>query len=120
MLAGVRPFAGDEPADRMTAILRETPRSLRGIGRQTSTTLERVVGRLLERDTTARYGSADELLRDLTREQTAQDRAIASPLRPPRVRLLALAGVAAVLFGGTSVWWKSAWNSDGAKSIAVL
>ena len=120
MLAGERPFAAEGRDDCITSILNDKPRLLRSINRQASARLERIVARLLERDPNARYHSADELLRDLTREQAERDRPVASPLRSRRAPILALAGAAAFLFGGTSVWRHFAPSPGVAKSIAVL
>jgi TolB-like protein/Tfp pilus assembly protein PilF len=126
MLTGGRPFSGREQADRIEAILNETPKPLRSIDRRIPVALERMVARLLERDAAARYGTADELLRDLTHAQAAHNPPpVAALLQSTRARLFVLAGIAVLLLGGALVWRQIEGRAAGAgdaetKSIAVL
>ena len=117
MLAGMRPFADGEPAERITSILEDTPRPLRSIDRRVPVSLDRIVRCLLERDPAARYRTADELLHDLT--QTAYEQTIPALLRSRRARLTVLAATLALLLGGASVWWQLT-KPAVTSSIAVL
>ncbi len=122
MLAGVRPFSGQEPAERIAAILGATPKPLRSINRRVPAALERIVARLLERDTATRYADADALLHDLARVQARHKRRVAALLPSPRARLAAVAGVAVLLASGGSVWRALERRAPAAdiKSIAVM
>jgi eukaryotic-like serine/threonine-protein kinase len=63
MLAGHRPFRGDTPQAILRAVGSEAPPSLNHVPPE----LERIVNRCLQKDRDQRYGSAEELVRDLER-----------------------------------------------------
>jgi len=67
MLTGRRPFRGDEKSTIAEAILRAQPDPPSTYGRDVPEVLDRLVLRLLEKNLTMRYATADELLRDLGR-----------------------------------------------------
>ena len=66
LLTGVRPFRGGNDRAVVQSILHEQPQPLREQLRDPPAALTRVVERLLQKDPSGRYGSADELLTDLT------------------------------------------------------
>lgn len=123
MLAGARPFAGNDATSRIESVLSATPPPLRTTSRRIPALLERIVARLLARDLTARYQSAGDLLRDLEGVQAAQKRLpVTALLQSPRARLLVLTGIAVLLAGATSVWrqMERRAGSATARSIAIL
>jgi serine/threonine protein kinase len=61
MLAGRRAFAGDSPADTMTAILREETPELVALAPEVPPAIARIVGRCLEKNPAARFRSAADL-----------------------------------------------------------
>lgn len=120
MLAGRRPFAGGDAAACRSSVLNDAPDPLRGGNMQVSSVLERIVTRLLERDTSARYQTADELLRDLLREQASRNGASGWLPASRRARAVAFVAAAALLLGGVSAWQQVAGGRHVARSIAVL
>lgn len=121
MLAGARPFSGQNQADRVESILGAIPPPLRASNRRVPAALARIVARLLERDTARRYLSADELLRDLTRVQLVHARLpVAALWHAPGARLLVLAGIAVLLVGATLLWRPDGSGVADARSVAVL
>ncbi len=62
MLAGIRPFQRDTPADTMSAILREEPPALRDAGRGTPPVLDKIVRHSLEKDVSVRTQTAREVV----------------------------------------------------------
>ena len=67
MLTGQKPFRGDEKVSIADAILHAQPESPSRYQPGLPDALEGIVLRLLEKDLTRRYASADDLLRDLAR-----------------------------------------------------
>jgi serine/threonine protein kinase/Tol biopolymer transport system component len=63
MLEGTRPFDGETPSDIKAAILREKPPPL-GVGREIPL-FQTIIDRALEKEVSARYQSADEIVSDL-------------------------------------------------------
>jgi TolB-like protein len=62
LLSGKRPFAGESPADVISAILREDPPPCASPQGPLSPALDRVVARCLEKDAQARFQTASDLL----------------------------------------------------------
>lgn len=120
MLAGRRPFTGSDAASCMSSVLNDTPEPLRSVNMRVSPPLERIVMRLLERDTSARYQAADELLQDLLREQASRNGEPAWFPGSRKARAVALIGAAALSLGGLSAWRHFADGRNVARSIAVL
>jgi Tol biopolymer transport system component len=110
MLCGRRAFQGETPADTLTAILRQDPPDLSGMGREIPSALERITRRCLERDPAERFQSAQDIgfaleaVRDagLTRPEAATLRRpgrrarFAAAARAPRLAVGAVAGLLAV------------------------
>ena len=116
MAAGSQAFHGSTSAVIASAILEKTPRPVRGLTPSVPVELERIIGRMLEKDRDLRYQSAADLRSDLERlrrDFNAAAPATASgetqahwPIRAGRRRLLwtaaglgiaAAAGIAAVI-----------------------
>ena len=65
MLTGRRPFTGRTNADVTTAILRDLPPTLQSVRAELPASLDRIVGRCLEKDAERRFASAAELRAEL-------------------------------------------------------
>ncbi|MCC6651082.1 MAG: protein kinase, partial [Candidatus Eisenbacteria bacterium] len=66
MLTGRRPFSGRTSADVTTSILRDLPAAVQSVRAELSPTLDRIVGRCLEKDAARRFSSAAELRAELS------------------------------------------------------
>ena len=102
MLSGRRAFAGDTPADTMTAVLKEDPPALSTTGQLPNPELERIVNRCLEKRPEARFQSSHDLaftLRSIL-SQGGSTVAHEAPRRSRRMGVIAgLVGVAIVAAG---------------------
>jgi formylglycine-generating enzyme required for sulfatase activity/dienelactone hydrolase len=119
MLGGARPFAGKDDFVVLNSILNSRPVPLAGQHEKIPAGLQRVVARALEKKPASRYGSAGELLADLTACQTALRYATAPAgtdmfrlLRRPLVAvpaaavlIAAVAGAAAIYRGNARTRW---------------
>jgi eukaryotic-like serine/threonine-protein kinase len=61
MLAGKRPFSGENAASQISSILRDAPPSLEGLRPELPAVIERIVHTCLEKDPARRYQTAAEL-----------------------------------------------------------
>jgi len=89
----------------MSAILKEEPAELSGIGRNLPPALGRIVDRCLEKDPAERFQSARDLafnLELLSREESGSGAAVALPARKGR-RWLTAAWVALALLGAAGL-----------------
>ena len=100
MLCGRRAFHGETPADTLTAILRQDPPELSGMGREIPPALERITRRCLEKDPAERFQSARDIGFAL------EDASEARSIERPRAWLgpLAAALAAGALIGGLVAW----------------
>jgi hypothetical protein len=102
MLTGRAPFHGKSGLDTVTAILRDTPPSLKGIRSDVPPELETILGRCLEKNPDARYASGNELhaaLAALGTARPAPAMGVGAVIRRPRVvvpMVLALMAVVAL------------------------
>jgi serine/threonine protein kinase len=69
MVTGSRPFDGPAASITFDALLNKTPQPVRERNPKVPAELERIIGRLLERDRAKRYSSAGKLRNDLERLQ---------------------------------------------------
>jgi eukaryotic-like serine/threonine-protein kinase len=112
MVTGSRPFDGPTTAIIFDALLNKTPPSVREQNPKVPAELERIIGRLLEKDRALRYGSAAELRNDLERLQTGLSPAAVSGRRShllkDRLRKYGVASAATFLLGvgGLFLWQK--------------
>jgi serine/threonine protein kinase/Tol biopolymer transport system component len=106
MLSGVRAFRRDTAAETMTAVLKDDPPELSGMGRLVSPTLERIVRRCLEKSPDQRFQSARDLSFALSAfsgtETSIATRAAATPRRIP---LLLWLSVALALVAVSALTW---------------
>ena len=106
MLTGARPFRGGNDRALIQAILHEDPEPVQKREPDAPRSLQRVTERLLEKDPDDRYGSANELLADLS--TTIHARATRLPTWRARSRrrqaLIASAGVLIIGLGGAALW----------------
>ena len=100
MLAGRRPFRGDNALAVMNAILTQEPEPLAEQRPDAPLPLRMMVQKLLEKDPGARYASADELLSDLGSGTAPTVSAARLPARARRWRAAAWAAALAVLLLG--------------------
>ncbi len=87
MLSGKRAFQADTPADTMSAILKEEPAELSGLGRNLPPALGRIVHRCLEKDPAERFQSARDLafnLELLGRDESGSGAVPALPAKKDR------------------------------------
>lgn len=67
MLAGRPPFRGDTATDVLAAILQARPKSIIRFSRSVPDELDRIVEKILEKERSDRYKSAEQLIADLRR-----------------------------------------------------
>ncbi|HEX2644371.1 MAG TPA: protein kinase [Thermoanaerobaculia bacterium] len=108
MLAGRRPFRGDQEQAVIYALLHEAPEPLARLRPDVPPELDRIVQRLLAKDPAARYASADEVFADLRRLFGEASGAYFAPTLPgwggpardPRRLWAVVLAVALVALGG--------------------
>jgi formylglycine-generating enzyme required for sulfatase activity/tRNA A-37 threonylcarbamoyl transferase component Bud32/dienelactone hydrolase len=91
MVCGRRPFAAETPLATVAAILEASPERPSRYRREVPDSVERIIGRCLQKDPANRYGSASDVARELT--------GLVSP--PTRRRILAIA-LAVLVVGATA------------------
>ena len=105
MVTASRPFDGPTTAIVFDALLNKTPTPVRGRNPKVPEALERIIGRLLEKDRELRYGSAAELRGDLERLQLGLRPAAPFGRRRPLLRLaIAAAAVIIVAVAVAGLW----------------
>ena len=120
MATGSRPFDGATAPTIFGALLNKTPQSVRERNPQVPAELERIIGKLLEKDRALRYTSAAELREDLERLQTGSISAAPRTAAPPSfVRLRTPVAVAAVLGILAAAGWFF-WRNHAGQSIDSL
>ena len=109
MLTGEVPFKGDRDVSIIYSIVHEEPKSLKVRKPPVPVELQHVIARALKKNREARYGSADEILKDLRAYQTSLQLAesgvlnlktLGRRLRKPRVAVPMVAILAALAFLG--------------------
>jgi serine/threonine protein kinase/Tol biopolymer transport system component len=112
MIAGRRPFPGDNDQAVLYGLLNEAPKPLSSLRVDVPTELERIVARMLAKDPAERYPSMADVIADLRKLRnepstgTLQMQSAAVPMRKSgsRWRLAALAA-AAVAVVAAAGWW---------------
>jgi eukaryotic-like serine/threonine-protein kinase len=109
MVTGSRPFDGPTPAIVFEALLGKSPQPVRERNPTLPAELERIIGKLLEKDRALRYQSAAELRGDLERLQAGLSPVVKSGKSNPLLKYGALKygiGAAALLLaaGGFFLW----------------
>ncbi len=100
LAAGRRPFEGKTAADVSSAILRDAPPPLTSVRAGLPGTLERIVGRCLEKSPSARFQTAFDLGHELRRVKQSLESGAAAARR--RFMPVVVVGVLALIAGG--VW----------------
>jgi Tol biopolymer transport system component len=109
MATRTRPFDGSSPAVVFESLLGKAAVPIRERNPKISTELERIIGRLLEKDKALRYQSTADLLADLKRAERDRSAEFTGPARLPKSRgaskywiaataLLFIAGVAGLFY----------------------
>jgi len=106
MVTGSRPFDGPTSPIVFDALLNKTSPPVRERNRQVPAELERIIGKLLEKDRAMRYPSAAELRHDLERLQTGLIQPAARGRRKPRAKYGIAAAAALILAAGGVFLWQ--------------
>ena len=106
MVTGSRPFDGPTAPIVFDAILNRTPQPVSERNPKVPAELERIIGRLLEKDRALRYPSAAELRGDLERLQAGTGPVAAGRTRTPLLKYGITAFVALVLAAGGVFLWR--------------
>jgi len=110
MLTGEVPFKGDRDVSIIYSIVHEEPKSLRVRKPPVPLELQQVIARALKKNREARYGSAEDMLKDLRAYQTSLQlegsgvlnaKMLGRRFRKPRVAIPTLAAIALLAFFGT-------------------
>ena len=110
MLTGEVPFKGDRDVSIIYSIVHEEPKSLKVRKPPVPLELQQVIARALKKNREARYGSAEDMLKDLRGYQTSLQmegsgvlnlKTLGRRLRKPRVAVPALAALIVLAFFGT-------------------
>jgi serine/threonine protein kinase len=98
MATGQRPFKGDTRSNLHNAILEQVPHSVRQLNHELPATLERIIGKALNKDCAARYRTASEMQTDLVSVKRSTESKHSARW------ILASGLVALLLFAGTLLW----------------
>jgi len=124
MLTGRGAFRRDNPADTLSAILRDEPTPLRDVARDVPEPFARLVHRCLSKEPANRYASTRDLFHDLKALQQAPAESLSAgpgPRRSRPARLVAAAlGVAAVAVAAFLVRRQARPASTAIDSLAIL
>jgi dienelactone hydrolase len=127
MLTGELPFKGDRDLSIIHSIIHEEPKSLKPRKPPVPEELQRAIARALRKKREARYGSADEILKDLKAYQASLQleasgvltlRTIGRRLRKPRVAVPTVAALALLSVAGVA-FFKHQAKVRWAKQVAI-
>jgi eukaryotic-like serine/threonine-protein kinase len=104
MVTGSRPFEGATPPIIFDALLNKTPQPARERNPQVPAELERIIGKLLEKDRGLRYASASDLCGDLERLQAGVSRHVTNGAHRPLLKYGAAVATLALAAGGFFLW----------------
>jgi serine/threonine protein kinase/Tfp pilus assembly protein PilF len=121
MVTGSRPFDGPTPPIIFEALLNKTPQPARDRNPQVPAGLERIIGRLLEKDSSSRYASAEELRDDLRQLEAHLGSPATRGRRKPLLKY-EIAAAALILAAGGLLFWQQRGQARllGAKDTIVL
>ena len=105
MVTGFRPFDGPTSPVVIDALLNKTPQSVKKRNPNVSPELERIIGKLLEKDRAMRYRSAAELRTDLKRLQASPITRVAKPGSSPLLKY-GIAAAAIMMVAGAFFFWQ--------------
>ncbi|HEY1756104.1 MAG TPA: serine/threonine-protein kinase [Bryobacteraceae bacterium] len=106
MVTGSRPFDGSTTAIIFDTLLNRPPPPARERNPKVPAELERIIGKLLEKDRALRYASAADLRRDLERLQLGLSPHAPQGKRRPPLRLIAAAATMLILAAGGNLLWR--------------
>jgi tetratricopeptide (TPR) repeat protein len=109
MVTGSRPFDGPTSPMIFDALLNKTPQPVRERNPKVPVELERIIGKLLEKDRALRYPSAGELRDDLQRSQSGSGPGARAASRKPLLKH-AMTAVAALIVGAGGFFY---WQQHG-------
>jgi Tol biopolymer transport system component len=113
MVTGSRPLDGPTPPIIFEALLNKTPQSVRERNTQVPAELERIIGKLLEKDRELRYASAADLRVELIRIERLQEAqqglalSASSVLSRPVLRYAAVAVPILIVAAGLAWFYRS-------------
>ena len=125
MLTGELPFKGDRDLSIIYSIVHEEPKSLKVRKPPVPEELQQVIGRALKKKREARYGSADEMLKDLKAYQTSLQmegsgvlnlKTLARRLRRPQVAVPTVVALALLAFFGVRFFKHQARSAGPGRS----
>ncbi len=105
MVTGYRPFDGPTSPVVIDALLNKTPQPVKQRNPNVSPELERIIGKLLEKDSARRYRSAAELGADLKRLQGSPITGITKP-RGSALWKYGIAAAATLMAAGAFFFWQ--------------
>lgn len=119
MLAGQRPFDGDQPEAVRYAVLNEDPAPLLSLRPDLPPELEGIVSKALCKDRDGRYQHADEMVADLTRVRRKLEQSkAASPSNTPKGDAVPAApatassrGMILAALAGLGIGWLIGWGA---------
>jgi eukaryotic-like serine/threonine-protein kinase len=110
MATGKTPFGGGSTADVFVALLRETPPPVSSLNPAMPKALDPIVDKLLAKDATQRYATADQLQGDLENLTSRPTLSVEHPVVAPTPKstkwLWAAAAFLLLLIAGGLAWWK--------------
>ncbi len=122
MLTGRRAFHGDSQISTLSAVLRDTPASVKTVRSDVPAALERILTRSLEKNREQRFPAAREMWKDLAACQAELAGAAAAGrklrLRQPRLAFPAAALLLAALAAG-GWWWARTSRVRWARTVAL-
>ncbi len=108
LLSGRRPFVGENPAQVLGAILRDTPPAARSLRKDLPDELERILAKALEKDVEYRYQHMADVVADLKRlgraHGTAGGRGTAASFGRRATWIVGLAATLSIAFLGLRGW----------------
>jgi tetratricopeptide (TPR) repeat protein len=105
MVTGSRPFDGPTTAIIFDALLNKTPRPVRERNPKVPAELERIIGKLLEKNRELRYATAAELRGDLVRLKRDSESAPVVAAAPPKRRWWIYSAAAALVAASAVAWF---------------
>jgi len=120
MVTGARPFDGPTAPIVFDAILNRTPQPVSERNPKVPAELQRIIGKLLEKDRALRCPSAAELRGDLMRLQAGAGPVAAGRRRAPSQKYGITAFVALALAAGGVFLWRQCTQAKPLTDIAVL
>ena len=108
LAARARPFEGPTAAVLFEGILTKAPKPVRERNPKVPVELERIIGKLLEKDRDLRYQSATEVRADLKRVERESGSAPAVVSAPKPLRKYGIAAAALALVGAGAFLWQRA------------